>query len=118
MSTEFRRPSIRFALTALVAAIALDVGVHALMKKREADRWTLAITDPSMVAIRNLVARGNFSQATGKLNTTYRFDHESGLIALRQFSIIVLQRGLKERDLFEQCYAASALAAGGESDSL
>jgi HEAT repeat protein len=118
LSTEFRRPSIRFALTALVAVIALGVGVHALMKKREADRWTLAITDPSMVAIRNLVATGNLSEATGKLNTTYRFDHESGLIALRQFSIIVLQRGLKERDLFEQCYAASALAAGGESEAL
>lgn len=118
MSTEFRRPSIRFALTALVAAIALGVGVHALMKKREADRWTLAITDPSMVAIRNLVATGDLSDATDKLNTTYRFDHESGLIALRQFSIIVLQRGLKERDLFEQCYAASALAAGGESEAL
>lgn len=89
-----------------------------LMKKREADRWTLAITDPSMVAIRNLVATGDLSDATDKLNTTYRFDHESGLIALRQFSILILQRGLKERDLFEQYYAASALAAGGESEAL
>ena len=118
MGTEFRRLSIRFALTALVAAIALSVGVHALMKKREAGRWTLAITDPSMLAIRNLVATGNLSEATDKLNTTYRFDHESGLIALRQFSILVLRRELKERDLFEQCYAASALAAGGESEAL
>jgi HEAT repeat protein len=88
------------------------------MHRRSSDRWTVAITDPSMVAIRNMVVKGNLSQATYKLNTTYRFDHESGLIALRQFSILVLQRGLKENDLFEQCYAASALAEGGENQSL
>ena len=98
--------------------IAVIVGVTALVHKRERERWTVAITDPSMVAIRNMVVRGNLSQATTKLNTTYRFDHESGLIALRQFSIIVLERGLKEHDLFEQCYAASALAEGGENQAL
>lgn len=95
------------------------VGLTALMHRRDRDRWTVvSITDPSMVAIKNMVAKGNLSQAAAKLNTTYRFDHESGLIALRQFSIIVLQRGLKEQDLFEQCYAASALAEGGEDQSL
>ena len=98
--------------------IGVIIGVTALIHKRERDRWTVAITDPSMVAIRNMVVRGNLSQATTKLNTTYRFDHESGLIALRQFSIIVLERGLKEHDLFEQCYAASALAEGGENQAL
>ena len=98
--------------------VALIVGVNALMQRRARDRWAVAITDPSMVAIRNLVVSGNLSQAANKLNTTYRFDHESGLIALRQFSIIVLQRGLKEHDLFEQCYAASALAEGGEDEAL
>ena len=98
--------------------VALIVGVNALIQRRARDRWTVAITDPSMVAIRNMVAQGNLSQATNKLNATYRFDQESGLIALRQFSIIVLQRGLKEPDLFEQCYAASALAEGGENEAL
>jgi HEAT repeat protein len=98
--------------------VALIVGVNALMQRRARDRWAVAITDPSMVAIRNMVVSGNLSQAANKLNTTYRFDHESGLIALRQFSIIVLQRGLKEHDLFEQCYAASALAEGGEDEAL
>ena len=98
--------------------IGVIIGVTALIHKRGRDRWTVAITDPSMVAIRNMVVRGNLSQATTKLNTTYRFDHESGLIALRQFSIIVLERGLKEHDLFEQCYAASALAEGGENQAL
>jgi HEAT repeat protein len=88
------------------------------MQSRVRDRWTVSITDPSMIAIRNLVVKGNVSQATNKLNSTYRFDRDSGLIALRQFSIIVLQRGLKERDPFEQCYAASALAEGGENGAL
>jgi HEAT repeat protein len=94
------------------------VGAYALMQSRARDRWTVSITDPSMIAIRNLVVKGNVSQATNKLNSTYRFDRESGLIALRQFSIIVLQRGLKERDPFERCYAASALAEGGENGAL
>jgi HEAT repeat protein len=94
------------------------VGAYALMQSRARDRWTVSITDPSMIAIRNLVVKGNVSQATNKLNSTYRFDRDSGLIALRQFSIIVLQRGLKERDPFEQCYAASALAEGGENGAL
>jgi len=102
----------------LVGVVAVIIGVNALIQKRARDRWAVAITDPSMVAIRNMVVRGNLSQATNKLNTTYRFDNESGLIALRQFSIIVLQRGLKEPDLFEQCYAASALAEGGENQAL
>ncbi len=88
------------------------------MRRRSYDRWTVAITDPSMSAIRNMVARGNLSQAAAKLDTTYRFASQSGLTALRQFSLLVLQRGLKEHDLFEQCYAASALAEGGENGAL
>jgi HEAT repeat protein len=103
---------------ALVAGVAVIAGTAALKHRRARERWTVAITDPSMIAIRDLVAKGDLSGATKKLNTTYRFDHESGLIALRQFSIIVLQRGLKEHDLFEQCYAASALAEGGENQAL
>jgi HEAT repeat protein len=103
---------------ALVAVVALIMGAYALTQRRARDGWAVSITDPSMIAIRNLVVKGNVSQATNKLNSTYRFDRESGLIALRQFSIIVLQRGLKERDPFERCYAASALAEGGENGAL
>jgi len=98
--------------------IVLIVAGNALMKRRARDRWTVAITDPSMVAIRNLVADGKVSQAADKLNTTYSFNQASGLTALRQFSIIVLRRGLKEHDIFEQCYAASALAEGGQNEAL
>jgi len=103
---------------ASLALIALIVGISALKQRRARDRWAVATTDPSMLAIRNMVVRGNLSRAAYKLNTTYRFDRESGLIALRQFSLLVLQRGLKEHDLFEKCYAASALAEGGEDQSL
>ncbi len=123
-ATEFRLPAwlssrgLKVWATALVAVVALILGANALIQRRARERWTVAITDPSMIAIRNLVVSGKLVQATNKLNTTYRFDHESGLIALRQFSIIVLQRGLKEPDLFEQCYAASALAEGGENEAL
>jgi len=108
---------IKWAI-ALAAAIALVIGAGALMKRRERRRWSVAITDPSMVAIRNLVIKGDLSQAANQLNSNYRFDHQSGLIALRQFSIIVLQCGLKDPDLFEQLYSASALAEGGENQAL
>jgi HEAT repeat protein len=102
-----------------IAVIAASVfGGRMLARRSARHRWSIAITDPSMVAIKNLVARGDVSEAARKLNTTYRFDRESGLIALRQFSIIVLQRGLKEQDTFDQCYAASALAEGGEDEAL
>lgn len=112
-----RRPKVW--VFALVAGAAVIIGgTYVLTHRRARERWTVAINDPSMVAIRNLVVKGDLSQATNKLNATYRFDHESGLIALRQFSIIVLERGLKENDLFEQCYAASALAEGGQNQSL
>ena len=122
--TELRLPAglssrgLKVGAIALVAGAALIFGVNALMHRRARNRSTVSITDPSMVAIRNLVAKGDLSQAANKLNATYRFDHESGLIALRQFALLVLQRGLKEHDLFEQCYAASALAEGGENQSL
>src|SRR5512146_189189 len=122
--TEFGLPAwlssrgVKVGAIALVAVAAVVVGVSALVNKRERARWTVAITDPSMVAIRDLIIKGDLSQATDKLNRTYRFDNESGLIALRKFSIIVLQRGLKEPDVFDQCYAASALAEGGQNEAL
>lgn len=103
---------------AVAVSAALIVAGMTLARRHERTRWSVAITDPSMVAIKKLVAKGELAQAARKLNTTYRFDRESGLIALRQFSIIVLQRGLKEQDTFDQCYAASALAEGGEDEAL
>jgi len=57
-----------------VAVVALIVGANALVQRHERDRWTVSITDPSMIAIRNMVVKGNVSQATNKLNSTYRFE--------------------------------------------
>jgi len=101
----------------LVAFIAFTIA-GLLIHERVRDHWTVAINDPSMVTISNLVAKGDLSEAVSKLSRVYKFDHESGLLALRQFSIIVSQRGLREHDLFERCYAASALAKAGESETL
>jgi HEAT repeat protein len=44
------------------------------------------------------------------LQSQYRFDTPAGQFALRQFSSAVLQRSLNNPDLFERCYAATALA--------
>jgi hypothetical protein len=59
----------------LVAVVALIVDVSALMQKHLRDRSTVAITeltDPSKIAIRDMVVQGNLSQAANKLGTTYR----------------------------------------------
>jgi HEAT repeat protein len=111
------RGSGRRTLLVGVLAVAGLAGA-ALLWQRGRNRLAVATNDPSMIAIRNLVAAGNLSQATAKLNTTYRFDRTSGLIALQQFSLIVLRRGLKEHDIFEQCFAASALAGSGEDEGI
>ena len=37
--------------------VALLIGANALIQRRARERWTVAITDPSMVTIRNLVAK-------------------------------------------------------------
>jgi HEAT repeat protein len=115
---RFSPRRLKVLAVALVAGVALFIGANSLIQRRARERWTVAITDPSMVTIRNLVAKGDLSQAASKLNATYRFDQEPGLIALRQFSLIVLERGLKEPDLFDRCYAASALAEGGQNEAL
>lgn len=59
----------------LVAVVALIVDVSALMQKHLRERSTVAITeitDPSKIAIRDMVVQGNLSQAANKLGTTYR----------------------------------------------
>lgn len=55
--------------------VALIVDVSALMQKHLRERSTVAITeitDPSKIAIRDMVVQGNLSQAANKLGTTYR----------------------------------------------
>jgi HEAT repeat protein len=71
-----------------------------------------------MAAIEKLVAQGNLSEAVKRLTEGYRFDSAAGLDALRQFSLMVLRRGLSERDAYERCYAASSLGGSGEPGNI
>lgn len=71
-----------------------------------------------MEAIEKLVAEGKLSEATARLSHSYRFDNPEGLAALRQFSIMILRRGLSERDPYERCYVASSLGQSGEPDNI
>jgi len=71
-----------------------------------------------MEAIEKLVAKGKLAEATERLSRAYRFDNPEGLAALRQFSIMILRRGLLERDPYERCYVASSLGQSGEPDNI
>ncbi len=68
-------------------------------------------------AIEQMVGSGKVSEAAQKLKTDYKLDSPAGLRAVRQFSLLVLRRGLNESDPFERCYAASALGANGDEAS-
>ena len=74
--------------------------------------------DRSLAAIDALVAQGKLSQAARRLASGYRFDSPEGLVALQQFSLSVLRRGLLERDPYERCYAASSLGKRGEPGNI
>ena len=68
-----------------------------------------------MSSIEKMVDAGKLPEAAQKLKNEYRFDKPDGLMALQRFSVLVLRRGLKETDVFERVYAASALGAAGDS---
>jgi len=78
----------------------------------------LEFSDPSMVAISAMLDRGDLWGATGRVRAIYRLDHPADLTALREFSILVLRRGLRERDSYERCYVRSALAAAGDREEV
>ena len=102
-------------------ATVLAIAVLALLHLRGPSyRYSRAvrITDPSMIAIRTMVVRGDFLGATARFASFYRFDRPAGLKALQQFSLLVLRAGLLEYDPYERCYAASALAAAGDRDEI
>ncbi len=112
------RGSWRWALLAGVLAVAGVALIALLWQGRRSRMVAAAISDPSMVEIRKLVAAGNLSAATARLNASYRFSNTSGLLALQQFSLLVLRQGLKEHDVFEQCFAATALVGSGEDEGV
>ena len=68
--------------------------------------------------IEQMVNSDKVPEAAQKLKSDYRFDNPDGLHAVRQFSLLVLRRGLKETDPYERCYAASALGANGDEGSV
>ncbi len=103
---------------ALLAIVALGAGLEVLANRRHADRWLHGAADPSMAAISALVAKGDVAQAARRISAIYRFDRPVGLLALQRFSLLVLARGLQQKDVFERCYAASALAGGGNDQGL
>jgi HEAT repeat protein len=72
----------------------------------------------SMAKIEQLVAQDDISEAAKRLSAGYRFDNPVGLDALRQFSMLVLRRGLSEHDPYERCYAASSLGQSGEPGNI
>lgn len=88
-----------------VAALALTAVAHVSAK---------TIVEPKLSAIEKMVDAGKVPEAAQKLKSDYRFDNPDGLQALHGFSIAVLRHGLSETDLFERCYAASALGANGD----
>jgi HEAT repeat protein len=63
--------------------------------------------------VEQLVARGDVSGAAQEVSRS-GFAHPADLRAVQRFSLMVLRQGLKERDPYERCYAAAALAQGGE----
>src|SRR5579863_4679756 len=69
--------------------------------------------DSRMVAVKELIVAGDLPAAATKFRATYRLDGSKGFSALRQFSMLVLERGLGDKDPFERYFAASALAKGG-----
>jgi HEAT repeat protein len=81
-------------------------------------RAALNFSDPSMNLISLMVERGDLSGASARVGNSYRFDKPTGLMALRRFSILVLQRGLEDYDAYERCYVTSALAAAGDRNEI
>ncbi len=86
----------------LLAIVALGAGLKILANRRHADRRLYAAADPSMAAVSALVAKGDVAQAARRVSATYRFDRPSGLAALQRFSMLVLARGLQQKDVFER----------------
>jgi len=88
-----------------VTALALTAVAHVSAK---------TTVEPKLSAIEKMVDAGKVAEAAQKLKSDYRFDNPEGLQALHGFSVAVLRHGLTETDLFERCYAASALGANGD----
>jgi HEAT repeat protein len=57
---------------------------------------------------------GTVHKRIGVLRERFPLDSQEGLAALHELSLAVLRDGLNEKDPYERCYAASALAGQGD----
>ncbi len=71
----------------------------------------------SMPAVEKMVASGDVSGAAHAVSRE-GYKDPANLKSLQRFSILVLRQGLKEKDPYERCYAAAALAEGGEATGI
>ncbi len=66
-----------------------------------------------MSSVEKMIASGDVSGAAHEVSRD-GYKDPANLKSLQRFSILVLRQGLKEKDPYERCYAAAALAEGGE----
>jgi HEAT repeat protein len=109
------QPAKWLAAIALGALVVAGVLYH---RSRGADAAALPLPDAGMRPIAQLVSAGDMPGAAARLDAAYHFNQRPGLSALRAFSLLVLERGLREPDVFERYFAASALAKGGRRDGV
>ncbi|HUY19499.1 MAG TPA: HEAT repeat domain-containing protein [Candidatus Binataceae bacterium] len=91
-----------FIVAALAAGILLIVAAVVIGR--------VTTVQTGMPAVNKLVAEGKLPGAVRSLQATYHFDNPRGLSALHQFSLLVLRQALNQKDPFERCYVATALA--------
>ncbi len=104
-----------FSGVALVAVVLAGVTRH---RAHPAAAAALPLSDAGMRPIAQLVSAGDVPGAAARLDGAYHFNQPQGLTALRAFAMLVLERGLREPDVFERYFAASALAKGGRRDGV
>ena len=71
----------------------------------------------SMVEVERMLEVGDVSGAVEEVSRG-GFKQATKLDAVKRFSVLILRQGLKERDPYERCYAAAALAEAGESSGI
>jgi HEAT repeat protein len=72
---------------------------------------------PSMAEVERKLEVGDVSGAAEEVSKQ-GFNQAKNLEAVKRFSVLILRQGLKERDPYERCYAAAALAEAGEGTGI
>lgn len=106
----------RYGVAFASAVIALTAALH--WRSGSKIPSPPLFNDPALHPIAMLVSADNVAGAVARLEGSYHFDQRNGLNALRVFSMLVLERGLDDRDVFERYFAASALATAGNREGI